>query len=93
MTYILSDKIRTARKFHHCDQCGGSVNPGDRYREQVNTYDGFGTYRAHEDCDTASNEYRVIAKYEDCRASDIAGENRPWLEQFFPSVAKRFFAR
>ena len=90
MTYILSDKMRVARKYHHCDQCGGSVNPGERYREQVNTWDGFGTYKAHEDCDAAAQGYGLG---EDCRVHDIAGEDRPWLEQHFPSVAKRFFAR
>jgi len=96
MTYILSDKMRVARKYHHCDQCGGSVNPGERYREQVNTWDGFGTYKAHEDCDLAAQRYAElngVLHEEHVPLFNITRKDKPWIETEFPSVAKRFFAR
>jgi hypothetical protein len=96
MTYILSDKIRKAFRRHRCDQCGGTIEAGQFYRMQVNTYDGFGVYKAHEDCDLAAQRYTElngVLHEEHVPLYNITRKDKPWIETEFPSVAKRFFAR
>jgi hypothetical protein len=87
---ILSDKVRTARhKTRRCDQCGSRINLGERYREQVHTYDDFVVYRAHEDCDRAA-ALRTSNADEPCNLlTDIDTEDFPWLLAEFPAVTAR----
>ena len=51
---ILADRERKARKAHQCWWCRTEIEPGERYHEQVNTYDGhFQSIKMHLDCDAA----------------------------------------
>ncbi|UGA46627.1 hypothetical protein HU230_0011535 [Bradyrhizobium quebecense] len=91
---ILSDSIRTARKACPCDQCHRQIKIGERYRRQVHTFDGLCTYRAHEDCDAASQELHKLADlYPDegyCLA-EYADEDKAFLVEKYPAVAARFW--
>ena len=52
MSYtLLRDERPTARKQHGCNECGGVIGAGDRYRRQAGVYYGdLGTYKAHALC-------------------------------------------
>jgi hypothetical protein len=39
MVQVLRTARPTARKTHHCDLCGGPINPGETYSRQTNIYD------------------------------------------------------
>ena len=55
---VLGETRPVARKQHHCDECGGAIEPGSRYVRQRNVADGDAyTYRAHEDCMDVAIEY------------------------------------
>ena len=47
---ILSDKIVLIRKTQRCDACGRSFEKGTEMRVQVNTFDGFNTWRECPTC-------------------------------------------
>lgn len=49
MTTIRTDHP-VARKKHACEICGCAIEPGTRYFHQVNDYDGFCDFKAHEEC-------------------------------------------
>lgn len=94
MSTILSDEIRTARKARTCDQCDQLIKIGERYRRQVHTFDGFCTYRAHEDCDAASRELHKLADLypdEEYRLADAGDEDRDFLTEKYPGVAARMW--
>jgi len=56
--YILSDKIMVTRKKHRCDACGRVFDKGTKMRRQVNTFDGFGTWRECPTCQILLDKYR-----------------------------------
>lgn len=97
MSYILHDGIHTARKRRTCDQCLRMIVPGQRYRRQVHTFDGFGTYAAHEDCDRLAQMLTDIARPalnhdEQIVLHDgIDDSDRAWVAADFPEVASRIF--
>ena len=48
---ILRDERPVARKDHGCNECGGRIGAGDRYRRQSNVDGGdIWTYKAHALC-------------------------------------------
>ena len=47
---ILKDATPKAKKRHTCMICGCAIEPGTRYRYQVNDYDGFCVFRGHIEC-------------------------------------------
>ncbi len=97
---VLSDAIYSARKRYTCDQCLRFINPGQRYRKQVHTYDGFVVYKAHEDCDTLATKLRDLAGdalNDDesilLHSDEIDVSDREWIAEEFPDVAERLFAK
>ena len=92
MSSILSDEIRTCRKAKTCDQCLKLINVGDRYRRQVHTFDGFCTYRAHEDCGRASSELHGLAGLrsdESYILHEHGSDDKEFLIEKYPEVAAR----
>jgi len=95
VSHVLSDCEVRARKKHRCDQCDRAITPGTVYRRVVHTYDGFFTYTAHLDCESAAQHY---AEYHDLGhddgvhlRNDIAREDEGWLIPIFPEVARRLW--
>jgi hypothetical protein len=93
---VLSDAVHTARKEHHCDQCWRKIEKGQKYRRQVNTEEGLQTYRAHLDCDALADEMHKIGglRYDECvclREDVDACDDRPWIAEKYPEVAKRLW--
>lgn len=44
-------EIRTARKMHKCEECAGSILPGDRYESAIGKWDGrVDTFKTCERC-------------------------------------------
>ncbi|WP_370303568.1 hypothetical protein [Pseudooceanicola sp.] len=60
MISTLSERTAPARKPHRCEECGRTIEKGQRYLRQSNT-DGaqVWTYKAHEDCAALSQAYRT----------------------------------
>ena len=93
---ILSDVFYTARQKHRCVQCGWPIYPSEKYRRQTYVVSGdFCTYKAHIDCDKAGEVYNnlFIDAYEDemynlidCMSDK---DDRNWLKENYPTVAKR----
>ncbi len=96
MSAILHDEVHVCRKPKTCNQCLRLIRVGERYRKQVHTYDGFVTYRAHEDCDQASSELSKIAGL-NWDESYVLHEYEDWDKSFltekFPAVAERMFGQ
>ena len=94
MSRIISDEVRKCRKTKLCDQCHTLISVGDRYRRQVNTFDGFCVYSAHQDCDKASAELHELAGYDSDESyilHEHGREDRAFLEEEYPEVARRLF--
>lgn len=94
MSHILSDAFYIARKPRTCNQCDHLIKVGERYRRQINTFDGFQTYRAHDDCDAASLELHRLGDLrhdEFYYLADSADEDRAFLTEKYPAVAARFW--
>ncbi len=49
MTIFRGD-MPVARKTHKCAICGCDITPGTRYFHQVNDFDGFCDFKAHQEC-------------------------------------------
>lgn len=97
---ILSDAVHVCRKARTCDQCNRLIQVGQRYRKQVHTFDGFTTYRAHEDCDAAYSKMKKLAgnawRDDDLYfpLSDIAHrQDDAWIRDEFPVVAERIWGQ
>lgn len=92
---ILSDGHHVAKKRHHCDQCERRIEVGQRYRKQVNTDEGFQTYRAHDDWDLAATEMHTNAKlaYDEYihLREDAETADKAWISEKYPEVAKRLW--
>lgn len=95
---IISDSIHVARTRKCCDQCLGRIEPGQRYRKQVHTFDGFCAYKAHVGCDEAANRLRVVSgewrdPYEGgpLLHTDISHEDHEWFAEEFPALAADIF--
>lgn len=44
-------EVRTARKSHHCGECGGTILPKDKYEHVAAVWDGyFDTHKTCERC-------------------------------------------
>jgi hypothetical protein len=57
---ILSDKIVTTRKPHMCSACMRTFDAGSRMRTQVNTYNGFNTWRECGTCQELLSAHRSL---------------------------------
>ena len=69
---------------------------GQRYRKQVSTYDGFGVYNAHEDCDEVAAKLTELARPALCddetiMLHDIGNEDQEWISKEYPAVAERLW--
>lgn len=52
-----------AKKHHRCEECCGSINPGEKYHRIVRVFEGdLCIYRAHLPCREASVEANNLAK-------------------------------
>ena len=94
MSSIISDEVRKCRKAKLCDQCHTLISVGERYRRQVHTFDGFCVYSAHEDCDRAASELHKLAGMrgdESYLLNEYGREDRAFLEEEYPEVARRLF--
>jgi len=51
MIDVIADVVKTARKNHRCDYCGGNIQKGEMYSYQKSVFDGtFYEWRAHLAC-------------------------------------------
>ena len=71
MTELLDSKAVTARKRHRCDDCGGPIEPGDRYRRA--TCLGDGTVWTWRDCTPCADLIDVIWDYYEMHTGDDIG--------------------
>lgn len=89
---IISDEIRFCRVPARCNQCAGAIEKGSEYRCVVYVDGDLRTYKAHVDCDAASDYYRNIAGLfpdEHVFVWDFIPEDSLWLWAEFPTVARR----
>jgi len=71
MSDFYSARLVTARKFHRCEACGRSIEPGQTYRKIAQRIDGeFDAIAMHDECDTL---WRLL--YVEL---DYAGKGMPW---------------
>lgn len=58
MDTVLGNSEHVARKPHICIECGGRIEPGQKYRRQRGIYDGDPyTYKGHVECSEASLDF------------------------------------
>lgn len=87
MTVLENRHVRSARKSHYCDICGGTIGVGDSYSRQRGVYDGDPyTHVAHDLC--------IAAYYQAARDNDIrlGWEEYPDFDDEVKPVLLRFFA-
>lgn len=57
MWEVLSNVTRKARKRHVCNFCGHPIEPGEKYNNQTNVFDGRAyTWKDHLECQDLCNE-------------------------------------
>ena len=88
-----------ARKDYFCINCNTKIFKGTKHKKYSGVYDGyFDSFRSHDDCNQAVNEYYQLADlgdYEDHMfLCDYVEENfidmMTWLVKDYPAVARRF---
>ncbi|MNI73929.1 hypothetical protein D3C73_1299750 [compost metagenome] len=55
MSTVIRNKVHTARKFHECDGCGGSIGPGIKYRRLFGSAHSFESLRELKLCSGCSD--------------------------------------
>ncbi|MEC0089359.1 hypothetical protein [Paenibacillus macquariensis] len=53
---VISDKFHTARKHHRCDNCGGTIYTGNRYRRLYGSAFSFEKRREMKLCTRCTDE-------------------------------------
>jgi hypothetical protein len=86
------------RKTHHCAQCGGTVEIGQKYLRTAQVHEGdFHAFKQHIDCSDAWHalyELRGLRWDDDqpfLQEEEIEDGEREWLRDRFPAVAERLW--
>lgn len=95
MSFHEEKAVKAVRKRHRCDGCNRFIEIGEPASRWAGMTDGdFGTAIYHPDCraaEIAMNNDVLGFQYGDdwWPLSDIESEDRPWLIDAYPAVARR----
>lgn len=99
MTLLLKEKLVKGKKDYICENCSTKIHKGERHLYCAgvdNNYDGFYTYRLHQDCNEAFMDWlSLMDSYTQYEGTAWLIEEvydpdfQEWVLEYHPTVASR----